>query len=273
MSLLLSALRRAAQQRQSDAVVPRIDSPAPAGGQGSPPRHRAAALAALVVAVAITVAALMWSPTVAPPTAVPAVSPSPSLVATPVVVPEPAPAIPAVELRAPQPARTQPDPNVRALYAALSAADSATPAVDQAPDPGAAGQLPAAIGGHDTAQGSAEPTAQQSEAAAARLDIDAVVAEAERGLSQPLRVEHPAPFLGELPQHRRDRIPSLRYQEHQFAPDAPTASRVQLNGALYQAGDSLGGGLLLREILADSIVLEHEGLQFRLRALNSWINL
>jgi hypothetical protein len=49
-------------------------------------------------------------------------------------------------------------------------------------------------------------------------------------------------------------------------------SRVVLNGEAMQVGDRRGGFTVL-EILADSVVVSWGGTEFRLRALNSWVNL
>ena len=59
------------------------------------------------------------------------------------------------------------------------------------------------------------------------------------------------------------------YSVHDWAGEN---SRVVLNGEAMQAGDRRGGFTVL-EILADSVVLSWGGTEFRLRALNSWVNL
>ena len=40
-----------------------------------------------------------------------------------------------------------------------------------------------------------------------------------------------------------------------------------------RVGGMVAPGVKLVEILPDSVVLSHDGREFRLRALNSWINL
>ena len=45
-----------------------------------------------------------------------------------------------------------------------------------------------------------------------------------------------------------------------------------INGKTLRAGAS-AGGIKVEEILPDSVVLEVKGTRFRLRALNSWVNL
>jgi hypothetical protein len=46
-----------------------------------------------------------------------------------------------------------------------------------------------------------------------------------------------------------------------------------INGKTWREGDLVKPGLRLMEILEDSIVLDYRGTEFRLRSLNSWVNL
>jgi len=85
-------------------------------------------------------------------------------------------------------------------------------------------------------------------------------------------VEHAAPFLVELSQHTKDQIPTIFYQRHDYAGDA-ARSTVVLNGKQLRVGGTAAPGVKVVEILPDSVVLSHDGREFRLRALNSWINL
>mgnify|MGYP003845772661 FL=1 len=50
-------------------------------------------------------------------------------------------------------------------------------------------------------------------------------------------------------------------------------SSVTLNGKAVKLGGSPLAGLKVDEILPDSVILTYRGTQFRLRALNSWVNL
>ncbi len=102
------------------------------------------------------------------------------------------------------------------------------------------------------------------------IDIDAVLrdvrAEAAAGALQP----HSAPLLAELSQQFRDEVPTLMYLRHDFNPAG--VSTVLLNGETLREGGRTRG-VEVREILADSTVLLFRGQEFRLRALNSWVNL
>ena len=46
-----------------------------------------------------------------------------------------------------------------------------------------------------------------------------------------------------------------------------------LNSKSVKVGGNVAPGVEVDEILPDSVVLDYRGTQFRLRALNSWINL
>jgi len=143
-----------------------------------------------------------------------------------------------------------PDADVAALYAGLSA-DRSRP-VPSAP--------------------SAAPSAAERE-----LDVDEIARAARRALdrlpdeSEPV-AEHAAPFIVDLRQTVKDEIPTIYYSSHRWGSN-PAEREVVLNGEARREGDTVMAGLTLLEILEDSIVLDYRGTEFRLRSLNSWINL
>lgn len=104
------------------------------------------------------------------------------------------------------------------------------------------------------------------------IDIEQVLAQAEVEVANARLKEHSAPFLSSLSQHLKDDIPSILYSQHDYN-SSENQSTVVLNGTTLKAGANVGGGVRLDEILRDSIVLSFRGEQFRLRALNSWVNL
>ncbi len=118
----------------------------------------------------------------------------------------------------------------------------------------------------ETATVVAPPVSEES------LDIEALVARAENELENARLAEHPAPFLADLSQQKKNQIPTLMYSRHDYASDAK-ASAVTINGKSLRAGGTAGGGVRVVEVLPDSVVLSHQGTEFRLRALNSWVNL
>ena len=75
-----------------------------------------------------------------------------------------------------------------------------------------------------------------------------------------------------MSQRTKDGIPTVYYQRHEYS-GRPGQSRVVLNGKSLKKGGSPVAGMKVEEILPDSVVLSYGGTQFRLRALNSWVNL
>jgi hypothetical protein len=149
------------------------------------------------------------------------------------------------------------DPAVAALYGSRQQSGNADPASDIAPEQ----RSPAAP--------QPEPASQPEEQA---IDIEEVLARTEAQLNTARLQEHPAPFLSDLSQQKKDAIPSILYRQHDYSSNAAQSS-VVLNGKSLKVGGTVVSGIKLEEILLDSIVLSHRGEQFRLRALNSWVNL
>ena len=105
------------------------------------------------------------------------------------------------------------------------------------------------------------------------IDIEKMIALARAETENLELAEHSAPFLSELSQQVKDQVPTIFYTQHDYS-DNSAQSSVTLNGELLRAGASMAGSRLkVDEILIDSVVLSHRGTQFRLKALNSWINL
>ena len=103
------------------------------------------------------------------------------------------------------------------------------------------------------------------------VDIEQMVLQAREELKNASLVEHDAPFIVTLSQQTKDRIPTLLYSRHDYS-GKPGQSSVVLNGKALKAGASTNG-VKVEEILPDSVVLSFQGTRFRLRALNSWVNL
>jgi general secretion pathway protein B len=104
------------------------------------------------------------------------------------------------------------------------------------------------------------------------IDIEKLVLQARDEMENAQLSEHSAPFLSALSQQTKDAIPTIYYRRHDYS-DTQAKSTVVLNGKTLKPGGSPGAGLKVDEILPDSVVLNYRGTQFRLRALNSWINL
>lgn len=101
--------------------------------------------------------------------------------------------------------------------------------------------------------------------------VEAMVARAEAAMDNLGLAAHPAPMLDELSQTVRDDIPTLIYSQHDYRANDGDSS-VLINRERRRKGDSMSG-VRVQEILPDSVVLDYRGTVFRLRALNSWVNL
>ena len=79
------------------------------------------------------------------------------------------------------------------------------------------------------------------------------------------------PLLSALPERFQATVPNIEYSVHVYN-DKGNSGMVNLNGAIRHIGDSVAPGLSVVAILPDGVVLDYRGTQFRLRALNSWVN-
>ncbi|MEO0435712.1 MAG: general secretion pathway protein GspB [Pseudomonadota bacterium] len=121
-----------------------------------------------------------------------------------------------------------------------------------------------------TANRASNPPNLKEESVEEAIDL----AQALRQLQTSRRTEellsHPAPMLLSLSKQFKDSVPTLLYQQHDFNPSGVSA--VTLNGQSLRVRQRTRG-VEVREILADSVILRFSGTDFRLRALNSWVNL
>ncbi|MEZ5556695.1 general secretion pathway protein GspB [Haliea sp.] len=277
MSLILEALNRARREQQNAAPVPGVDS---IHFEAEPQQHRQrwawfllAAGGVLVVGIllggyvtrfagpAVQFPVQPATPLLPPPSASTEVAPTAQATAPPVAVEAIAPVMPTpVETAAPATASAMPEereasPDVAALYAGAAQLATEVPEVQPAP------------AAEDSVAGAEDPQPRAENS----VDIAALAAAAEQALEDVRLAEHPAPFLAELSQQRKDAVPTLMYLQHDYR--AEGGSSVTINGQQASAGQSVGRGVRVDEVLPDSVVLSHEGEQFRLRALNSWVNL
>ena len=78
------------------------------------------------------------------------------------------------------------------------------------------------------------------------------------------------PLLVQMSQRFQNSIPNIDYTVHVFSQNEQ-AGFVTLNGTIRRIGSQLAPNLTVIAILNDSVVLDYQGTQFRLLALNSWI--
>ncbi|WP_279246199.1 general secretion pathway protein GspB [Candidatus Litorirhabdus singularis] len=302
MSLILDALRRSESERAADGGVPGISTQQqPAVGSNA--RFGSWLLIMLAAVLLVTLAALvLWlnkdskpqqQPAVAvvPKTlqfsdsraetskpamaalagaGVPAASPTTPLETTPEALPVVSSSVPETVVetatRASLPQQAEPDvitiaPINTPLAATTSRAAVAELYRNSRPPQREADQT--------------SPSAPASRSSKG-IDIEAMTALAARELAtqqlQSAVPESEVELLGELAQSFKDQVPSLYYRQHSWS--AQSRQRfVVINGENRREGDRVAAGVTLLEILQESSVLEYQGTQFRLRALNSWVNL
>lgn len=112
--------------------------------------------------------------------------------------------------------------------------------------------------------------ADPSPSIAPPIDLAAAIEKAAREVGEPSLMPHPAVLLENLSQQRKDQVPTIVYTAHDFAADG--RSSVTLNQRRLREGDRVGS-IEVIEILPDSVILKINGVMFRLRALNTWVNL
>ena len=78
------------------------------------------------------------------------------------------------------------------------------------------------------------------------------------------------PDLHDLPSQILERIPSLNYSEHNYNINGGS---VKINGTIHHAQDQLGAGVVIDKILEDGMILHVDNYSFKMRALNSWVNM
>ncbi len=104
------------------------------------------------------------------------------------------------------------------------------------------------------------------------IDVDKLIKLARAESKNTGVADHSVPFLIDLSQQFKDSVPTIHYLRHDYSSDA-SSSTVVLNSKTLSVGGTPAMGMKVEEILPDSVVLNYQGTQFRLRALNSWINL
>jgi general secretion pathway protein B len=278
MSLILDALNRS---RQDSDQVPGLDShhPAAAGSEGGIGWLQWLLVAGLALAVLaigwllldrmppaaevfdVSLAKLPVAETVPAPVAVqkaPAHQEA-SVTQGETVTKAPAKAMrenPMSEIPQQEAAPASVDANVAALYQEQGQLDDER----QTPSQPASGP--------DAAPANVPATAGAQEEV---IDIEKLVVAAQAELADDRLQDNGVPFLATLSQQTKDSIPTLMYQRHDYSGNTSKSS-VRINGKTLSSGASVGGVKVV-EILPDSVVLDYKGARFRLRALNSWVNL
>jgi general secretion pathway protein B len=78
------------------------------------------------------------------------------------------------------------------------------------------------------------------------------------------------PDLHDLPSQILVKIPSLNYSEHNYN---NIGGNVKINGEIKHINDQIAPGLVIDKILEDGMILHLDNYSFKMRALNSWVNM
>lgn len=281
MSLILEALNRARREQHNAAPVPGVDSEHyyPSAAAENPWRQRGllVALAAALLVIGGLLGREFSRDGTEPPAAfterqavVAEASAALSAVPPAAAIPGPGPE----SGSAPEPEAAQAAPEDAPELPAPVVSNSSSQPPPSAMTGSRASAEVAALYQQPTAPEVAAESVRTTAPAAVKeeaVDIASLVTAAEQALEDVRLTEHSAPFLGDLSQQRKDAVPTLMYLQHDFRTEG--GSIVTINGQAARAGQTVGRGVKVEEILPDSVVLSHDGQQFRLRALNSWVNL
>jgi hypothetical protein len=202
------------------------------------------------------------------------VAASPCAGASTATVQPPAPAETPARVTEPVPAQAAPSKQAEAARStapdAAAAADPVAELYRQQQQPASAPAEAARVESGDS--GSRAQPAPESVPVESAIDVEAVLARAREELAEPPLSEHPAPLLATLSQRFKDEVPTILYSRHDYrGPEG--ANSVVMNGKTVRPGGAVAPGVRLEEILPDSVVLSYRDTRFRLRALNSWVNL
>ncbi|MFK8041218.1 general secretion pathway protein GspB [Congregibacter sp.] len=102
------------------------------------------------------------------------------------------------------------------------------------------------------------------------IDVEQVLREIRTEAANSGLEPHPTPLLEDLTKQFKDRVPTLMYSSHDYS--SLGRSTVTINGETLTQGQRTRG-VEVRELLSDSVILRFDSTDFRLRALNSWVNL
>ncbi len=257
MSLLLDALNKADQERKRNEAAPGINSNHEQRDDTDPRNHSTLLIVVIVVGLLILLAAIYWlgqRSTATQATVAPA--PTSTTSSTAKAANNIAGEKPAVNSEnqsgetksieaAGDAAENEIDPaedNVASLYENTQVPDS-NAAVTISPP----GELPA-------------PPANDP-APVSAPDIESPVS-----ISQFANL----PEIHDLPNNILERIPSLGYSEHNYNANGGS---VKINGEIKHVNEQLPSGIVIDKILEDGMILHIDNYSFKMRAMNSWVNM
>lgn len=78
------------------------------------------------------------------------------------------------------------------------------------------------------------------------------------------------PYLHELPENVQNTVPSINYINHLYSEKAGGA--VIINKKTLRNGQEISPGMVIERVASDGIVVQYQGMRFKLNALSSWVN-
>lgn len=265
MSLILDALNRAEQERSEQQLSPGLQAAPLSATNASLSRSRgiiAGVLAAATVFAALYLHFFSGSGSGTTPLVDSVMTVSPTVVGNTMdtlpqqllrqtVGVQPAPAIALQTQSTPASALTNAQPDRGNTPATAVNSDTIARLYQQ---------QPAAPTGARTASAQTPPAS-----AAVKMTAKPSAEQAGRAILQQI------PLLATMPARFQRSVPSIDYSVHVFN-EKDGSGIVSLNGSIRKIGAQISPGLRVIAILPDSVVLDYNDIQFRLLALNSWVN-
>jgi general secretion pathway protein B len=263
MSLLLDALNKADQERKRNESNPSIHSNHGYAGDHHSRRFSIAVIAAVVIGLVILLAVIYWlgqRSTIAAPTTT-AISPTPSTT---------------IISASSNASQTIGSTESTGATKSIAATQTSANAIEEIPvsEQDVANlyaqntQLPDPVTQAPVTQTPLIQTpATETMAISPNNDESA-----EPALSTPTSINQFAnlPDLHDLPNQILQNIPSLNYSEHNYN---MAGGSVKINGEIKHVNDQLAAGLVIDKILEDGMILHLDNYSFKMRALNSWVNM
>ena len=113
------------------------------------------------------------------------------------------------------------------------------------------------------------PAAIVEKIPAAIKEVEDIPIQVVEAVDPSLAILESIPLLSQLPSRFQQSIPNLEYSTHMYS---DSGGFIILNGGTYKVGAQPSADLRVIAILQNSVVLDYQGRQFRLNALNSWLN-
>ncbi len=92
----------------------------------------------------------------------------------------------------------------------------------------------------------------------------------QEAIKDTLSIYKQVPYLHELPEKVQNSVPSINYVNHLYSERAGGA--VIINKKTLRNGQEISPGMVIDRVASDGIVVQYQGIRFKLNALSSWVN-